>query len=241
MSNTKSEKWAGIFNGLTENSTYAYDHQRSGWTDIEDPEEWKAYVTDVFHNHCRPGDSVFEVGVGMGGFVGVMKKSLENITIGGVDAAPASLALARKTYPDCADRFVEGFCPSALENIPSESYDLVVSNSVFQYLPSRDACFDTLAHMLRIAKPNGVVILGDVCDAVFEDEIQSVMQAKYANSDSYFKGQRAPDYNCFLESEWQRFAGGDANVEVSTRRVEVESYYRRRLRYCAYFKKNSSN
>ncbi len=47
-------------------------------------------------------------------------------------------------------------------NLPPSSFDTVVINSVIQYFPSGEYLLDVLGRAIRVAKPSGVIVVGDV-------------------------------------------------------------------------------
>jgi SAM-dependent methyltransferase len=75
------------------------------------------------------------------------------------DAAPNLRKRLAERFAD--ERRIEVLSPSAVENLPSDSVDLVIANSLVQYL-QRSELLALLGVWRRILKPGGRLIVADV-------------------------------------------------------------------------------
>ena len=60
--------------------------------------------------------------------------------------------LFSQVEPEFAVNFFVGMLPDALGKIPADSWDVVVCNSVFQYLATEEQARTAVMEMIRIAK-----------------------------------------------------------------------------------------
>lgn len=179
----------------------------------------------------RPDDSVFEAGCGVLAFLNSCLLIESNLTIGGVDGAKKTIGLVKDTLvdPRFKDNFFVGMLPDALDSVPSNSWDVVTCNSVFQYLVDKEQAKKAVEGMIRVAKR--WVVIADICDE------------KYAHITNNRKSglswaEGLPEYRCYSKSWWEdNFDQGDHLVSI--RHVEVQHYARRKERYVVYIEKNA--
>lgn len=117
----------------------------------------------------RPGNSVFESGCGTGAFLQVVQDLYGTqehpLALSGTDFSDKALKVASKVLGKHGNGLFTFGLVQNLSGVPSNTFDAVLSFSVFGYLPTeRDA---TLAadEMLRVAKPGGQIFIGNVNDA----------------------------------------------------------------------------
>jgi ubiquinone/menaquinone biosynthesis C-methylase UbiE len=107
------------------------------------------------------GDDVLDVGCGTGTLAVAAARTAPGVTVTGLDADPSILAKARRRAADAAleIRFDEG----RSTDLPyaDASFDLVLSTLLFHHLPD-DAKHQTVAELLRVLRPGGRLVVGDL-------------------------------------------------------------------------------
>ncbi|CEM23797.1 unnamed protein product [Vitrella brassicaformis CCMP3155] len=221
-SSSEGEKWTDVFGRMAQEGEFDHLHQMAGWKDLDDPTVWHLYVKDTIGStNIRSGDRVFECGCGVGAFLSCVQSIVHGLQLSGVDASQSCIERARVNIAD--GHFMVGLLPEATKEMQEGSYDAVVCNSVFQYLPSLDVAETVVNEMLRLSARS--VIIADVCDT--EYEALTTRRMKEVWGDKY--GHSLPAYLHIGEEWWGRFA---AKCEAITfHRVNVEAYARRKERY----------
>ncbi len=120
--------------------------------------QWKD-LADYFLDLCEIGsrDDVLEVGCGAGAILMEVEKWG---SLAGVDYAKDSIDIIRKN--------IEGdFRVAEANKIPFDDnrFDVVCAWSVWQYFPSCKYAIQAVKEMVRVAKKDGRIIIGDVNDA----------------------------------------------------------------------------
>ena len=162
-------------------------HQLNNWA-LFSAEDWEnlSLRTAQFIG-VEDGDRVFEAGCGAGAFLHSLKK-LRVVQVAGVDLAGDLIAIAR-------NRLQGEFWTGDIQDLSfasSESYDKVVSQGVFLYLPDMPTVRRAALEMVRIAKPGGTIYIGVLNDP--------------ARIESY-RSPHVPSGNAFIaRSFWAEFA-----------------------------------
>eukprot|EP01135_Chromosphaera_perkinsii_P002195 Nk52_evm3s219 gene=Nk52_evmTU3s219 len=228
---SKSKAVTDLFDILADENRYLHLHQRAGWEDLEDQSVWDAYVLDVVNNKLSKGDRVYEAGCGVLAFLHslVSQHKSMNIEIGGMDGAPRTIRFLKEKMvcDEMKENFTVGLLPKGLDGIKDASWDCVVCNSVFQYIPTPEEAYDTVIGMIRISKK--WVIIADICDELFEERTSK----RIKQMDQY--KDYLPNFQFFDKKWWLQFQ--DENHLVSLRHVDVPGYKRRTERYCVYIEK----
>ncbi|KAJ5080749.1 arsenite methyltransferase [Anaeramoeba ignava] len=239
-----SEEWVKLYSKMLENEEFQHLHQKSGWFDISEVEDWEEYVLDVIKDKMKDNSRVFEVGCGCLAFLTVIKKNYKNITVGGIDGMKEN-EIFIKSNPLISENeyqnFHNGIVPNSLEKLIEDhkdyinNWDIILSNSMFQYLSSHEDAERTIRLMLKMSSDNGVIILSDIMDSDFEDETEPILQNYWGQN--YKKSLQK--YLYFPQDWWKRFTL-DSNIDLEIKRVQTEKYHRKRQRYCVYLMKKSN-
>jgi len=176
-----------------------------------------------------------------------------SIKLGGVDGARKTVELCQsdllpnllthtgKDFPDAwtkeeaalveeaRQNFYVGMLPDCLVKVPDDAWDVVVCNSVFQYLASHDQAKNAVEEMIRIAKR--WVIIADVCDQKYDTMTQN------RKSGLNWTGE-LPDYRTYRKSWWEDNFDNGVHL-VSIKHVNTKHYARRTERYVVYIEKNA--
>lgn len=200
-------------------------HALSGWSDITDLTLWERYVADTLGDLCPPGSQVFEAGCGVLAFSSVLHQLVRgDVSLRGVDASPQAIATVRDLVaPPLGldpDGFRVGQLPTCLHTEADASVDLTVAHSVLQYMP-KSTCEATIRELLRMTRPGGALLLGDVCAAEHRAEEELRMARHWPGY-----GAELPAYTYLSRPWFDRFEG----VEAEVRRCDVVGYARRATR-----------
>ena len=219
---------AAAFDWMAVEAKFRHLHQVAGWVDISDKSVWDAYVKEVMCGKLKDGDRLFEAGCGVGAFLTSCQLLSENLQLGGMDGACKTITLVKRDLcpQQLANNFSSGMIPDALSSVESDSWDVVVCNSVFQYLVDEAQAREAVLEMLRIGRR--WVVIADVCDREFHDITQK-HRARLEES----AGCALPEYRTFRKTWWeQEFE--KLGHSVSIRHVEEKRYQRTQERYVVY-------
>lgn len=110
---------------------------------------FRAGLDLLAHIPRAPYRNIFDLGCGTGHLTKIIADRFPGATITGVDSSPDMLAQARREFPDIS--FVEAdICSWHPQTIP----DLIVSNAVLHWIPSREILLESL---LKLLAPGGVL------------------------------------------------------------------------------------
>lgn len=108
--------------------------------------QWQAYVSWIKEKlGVQPQDTLYEAGCGSGAFLYLFYQA--NHRVGGLDYSAPLIDIARNIMPEM------DFKTLSMENMETQAqYDIVVSNSVFQYFPTLAYAEDIVEKMLNKAR-----------------------------------------------------------------------------------------
>lgn len=138
------------------------------------PPEWFSAVADVIATslELRPQDSVLEVGCGCGVLMRHVLPRAGRFV--GIDAAELPLQVARKDVPEAT--FMQAFAESL--PFPNAEFDACFCYQVLHLLGDMDIVRQSCREMLRVVKPGGRVLLGQIPDAAKHDEYQAIRRQR---------------------------------------------------------------
>lgn len=115
-------------------------------------------------------DRLLDVGCGSGAFLSLLINKVKSVS--GVDISNKMIEFARVT--------VKGgkFFVSQTDNLPFEdnSFDKIICYSVFHYFPDENYAMRTINELLRVCKPGGSIIIGDIPSKKHFEEILTPMK-----------------------------------------------------------------
>jgi ubiquinone/menaquinone biosynthesis C-methylase UbiE len=111
-------------------------------------------------------------------------------------------------------------------------FDRVISYSIFHYFPDETYIFQTIDEMIRVAKPGGVIFLGDLLDSNFEQEIKGASDLEYEKTLPYI--MRYSQWNfCNLEKIRLHYQRKSIHAEILPQPENFKlSHYRKDIRIC---------
>lgn len=119
-------------------------------------EEWKRFESNI-REIAGQYSSVFEVGCGSGVNLYLFKKLVGCTKLGGVDYSQKLVDVAKKIILSEDIR-----CMEAIDVDVEKKYDIVISDSVFQYFQTREYGIDVLEKMYN--KANKCIVITEIHD-----------------------------------------------------------------------------
>ncbi|WP_372766437.1 class I SAM-dependent methyltransferase [Pseudoalteromonas sp.] len=151
-------------------------------------ESWQLLAKDVVEKlKLHATDNLLDVGCGSG--LLLSKLATNCAYVSGIDYAQAMVDKAQALLPNA-----QFYCGEA-KKLPfaSRSFDKLLSYSIFHYFPDREYALSVVKEMIRVVKPGGIILIGDVLDANYENEIKSKSNLAYE--------QKIPNIHRY--SQWQ--------------------------------------
>jgi SAM-dependent methyltransferase len=146
--------WRSVYGEAAKASDWLAAHR---WSEIHRQHEVANEIRAKMR--LRPGDLTLEVGCGSGVMLSlVLSDGQRGI---GLDQCEALIRRAPDFGVD-GTRIRLGVADASRVPISSESVDRVLSFSVFQCFPSEEYTRRVLVEMMRICRPGGVIVIGDV-------------------------------------------------------------------------------
>jgi len=146
--------WRSVYGEAAKASDWAAAHR---WAETEN---LCAVADDIRKKMLlRPDDFVLEVGCGSGAMLSLVLRDGQRGV--GLDQCEALVRRASDFGVD-STRLRLGVADASRLPVRSESVDRVLSYSVFQCFPSVEYTRRVLGEMLRVCRPGGVTVIGDV-------------------------------------------------------------------------------
>jgi len=155
------------FNDLTLHELIKADGFDSGFGTFLQ-KDWLQYINSISDIlDIQNTDSIYEIGCGSGA---LLYPFYENgHTVGGLDYSEKLLQLARKCMKNMHFDFLSA------ENMDTTiKYDIIISNSVFQYFTTKEYAKDIVVKMIH--KSNGKVAILDLNDSSKKKQAESIRQ-----------------------------------------------------------------
>jgi len=234
-----SAPWTEVFNDLAKSSDPMMMHQISGWGDIEQQKVWDGFVNDILDGIAVGGvtlpeeGKIFEGGCGVLAFMSIFARRYPKWQLHGVDGSTAAIKRLPELNPTVdASNFKAGYVPEALADLPSDTYDVTACNSVLQYV-AVDHSYTTMKELLRMTKPGGLCIIGDLVDVAHKETNEPAMEEHWSKQ-GY--GTGVPKFSYFCPQELKDTFEPLGKVWID--KVKEEGYWRRAQRFNLYIQKN---
>ncbi|NEP13419.1 MAG: alpha/beta fold hydrolase, partial [Symploca sp. SIO2C1] len=171
--NTQVDSWQEVFNQqiysqLSEVNDPLFNTR--GWLSNYDnqpiPEaQMRVWANDIVTQVlANKPDSVWEVGCGTGMLLFQIAPHTQAYY--GTDISQVSLEYIQTQIAQQADKYAHvTLAQKAAEDvaeIADKSFDVVLLSSIVQYFPSVEYLLQVIAHSIRVVKPGGMIMLGDI-------------------------------------------------------------------------------
>ncbi len=156
-------EWRNVYGRASSAGDWAAAHR---WAESDKPRETADDIRAKLM--LSPNDLVLEVGCGSGAMLShVLRDGQPGV---GLDQCEALIRRAADFGVDLT-RIRLGVSDASRLPVASESFDRVLCYSVFQCFPSERYTKRVLAEMVRVCRPGGVIVIGDL-HGVMEKQIQ---------------------------------------------------------------------
>ena len=170
--------------------------------------------------------SVYEIGCGSGANLYMFKRRNPDINIGGVDYSEIFVNYANQLI-----RNADIVCDEASHISENPKFELVMSDSVFQYFKDLNYAESVLSTMMK--KCNGVVFLGEIHDAEKKEDLLQYRKQTIKGYDEKYKDLS----KLFFEKEWLKNIAESNNFKVEFEDLSSEVYLNSKFVYNCYFYK----
>lgn len=150
--------------------------------------QWSDMYAFILKKCYEPIQSVYEVGCGSGVNLYLFRQLEQVSTLGGIDYSSNLITVARKVL-----KLSDLICDEAL-NLPDlPKYDLVLSDSVFQYFENADYGMNVLEKMYQKAKK--AIVVTELHDEARREEHLAYRRSLVDNYDERYKGLEKTYYS----------------------------------------------
>lgn len=196
-----------------------------------DIEDWRRYVSNIYkYIGIKKDISVYDVGCGSGAFL--YQHHLNGGKVGGCDYSPFLLKIA--------NAFMDGtFEEIDAKNLSTDiKWDVIVSNSTFQYFENKEIAYKITSKMME--KANNAIAILDVNDVEFEDvyhenRIEEYKRANLSEKDYWNKYDDLKHQ--FYPKKFFTDFGIKHNLKTEIYSQNINGYKNSKLRYNVFFRK----
>lgn len=164
--------------------------------------------------------SVFEVGCGSGVNIFMFKNRLPEAKFGGVDYSETLVNSAKISTG--SDEFV---CCGADEISVELKFDIVMSESVFQYFESEEYAERVLRKMIE--KSNKLTYLGEIHNKIYEEELLEYRRKTIEDYEERYKGLN----KLFLHKDWISAIAKEYGKKVLFTEIDNPEYLNGKYEY----------
>jgi len=140
-----------------------------------DNDNWQALVSDISHklNLTNNLDSILDVGCGNALLLSQLTPKANSYY--GIDYAESMIGEAKCQIKQ--GQFYVG--DAANLNFSDNQFDRVLSYSIFHYFPDEAYIHKAINECIRVTKPGGIILIGDLLDKQFEKDIKGASNLEY--------------------------------------------------------------
>ena len=138
-------------------------HHGSFWYYLTQ-EQWDHFIDSLLlplKDSLEKAENIFEVGMGCGAALKRVSESFPHLNLNRIDPEKKAIKLAKKHLSN--GRYLTGN-GMFMDNIPDNSYDIVISHCVIIYLKNMDQVFQFCNEIIRIAKPGAKIMITCMVD-----------------------------------------------------------------------------
>lgn len=160
-------------------------------------QQWQAYVSWIKEKlNVQSQNTLYEIGCGSGAFLYQFYKAGHQV--GGLDYSSPLINIAQNIMPEMKFK-----CLPAIQMQTKPQYDIVVSNSMFHYLPTLTDAEKIVEKMLDKAKIKIAIL--DINDIQYKNRAQKIRQGALAK-DEYTRKYHGLHYLFFDHSFFIKLA-----------------------------------
>lgn len=155
---------------------------------------------------------VCDLGTGPGQIAIAIAESSEELTVVGIDAATTMLAIAvqRRDRSDARERITFVLSDAKSLDLPSGSFDAVVSNTVLHHIPIPT---EFLEEARRLLKPGGVLLIRDLFRPETPEAVEELIERHAADEPERSRELFRASLHAALTQKELRAAALDAGLE----------------------------
>ena len=188
--------------------------------------DWQALLKDIQSKLMLVNglDSMLDVGCGNALLLSSIEQHFESIY--GIDYGESMIKNAKKILPH--GHFKQGDAGDL--DFKDEQFDRLLSYSIFHYFPDETYIYQAINEMIRVTKPGGVILIGDLLDKNYEDNIKGNSDLAYEEKLPYILRYSHWTF-CDLEEIKAHFESKVSKVEILVQPKSFKlSHYRKDLR-----------
>ena len=155
---------------------------------------------------------------------------MNNHKVAGLDYSAALIEIANEAMSDMSFKVME-----AIEVEVEDKFDIVLSNSVFQYFASLDYAKSVLSRMIE--KANKKVIILDVNDKAKQEKALSLRKGALSNEE--YENKYAGLDHLFYEKNWFQEVASVYNRNIEIFDQDIEGYLNSSFRFNVIFSKKT--
>lgn len=218
----KRENVFDMFCELKKASGFDLDTSRDSYQSFYDCwQREKEYI----ENAAGHFDSVFEVGCGSGANLYLFRELCGITDLGGIDYSESLVRIARSILGDCIEY------REASDLSESPRFDVVLSDSVFQYFESVEYGMEVLQKMYE--KAERAIVIRDISDIEKKEEMLMHRRSIIQDYDRRYKGL---DRTFYSREKFRKFAE-EHNCELQIVNPVNKSYWNNDYVFDCYFTK----
>jgi len=189
-------------------------------------EDWQVLLLDIktklnITNHL---DSILDVGCGNALLLSSIQQHFNSIF--GIDYSESMITNAKRMLPHGS--FKQGDAGNL--NFKDKQFDRILSYSIFHYFPDEAYIYKAIDEIIRVTKPGGIILIGDLLDKKFENEIKGNSDLTYEKELPYILRYSQWTF-CDLEKIKAYIEEHASKVEILSQPDNFKlSYYRKDLR-----------
>jgi len=160
-------------------------------------QEWSGMVGDALQRmNAKNGMNILDIGCGSGAWL-YAASIYNNLNAWGIDYSQSLVDVARIAMPGGV--FLNGEALHLNSLLEDVNFDLIVSHSVFQYLPSRGYAMEVLAAAYEKLVSGGCLALMDLNDEECEEMYHSERAASYRSPGEYESAYKGLEHLFFCK------------------------------------------
>lgn len=192
-----------------------------------DVDNWSNYIQDISKQiYLKDTDTIFEIGCGAGAFI--YPFFLKGHTVGGTDYSKIMVNLAKEIMPGMAFESKD-----AVQFETSCKYDIVLSNSVFQYFDSFEYAKKVIRKMVSTSKR--MVVILDINDVARKEEAMIIRRGQLSQIE--YKEKYDGLSHLFYDKKWFKAIAEECNCNIEIHNQDINGYLNSKFRFNVFLTK----